>query len=194
MRLLLVGPPGSGKGTQARLLHERLNFQHIGTGDLLREAIKRNTPAGQHAKPFVDQGSLVPDTIVNEMVEELMSGKEHPDHFVLDGYPRTLTQATFLDGLLQRVHLELDAVVHLDVADEIIIERLAGEQGPPSDRGERSDDNEETIRRRLKIYHDNHDKILDHYENQGLVRKVPATESIETVYKKIVEVITSTAS
>lgn len=194
MRLLLVGPPGSGKGTQAKLLHERLNLNHVGTGDLLREAIQNNTPAGQHAKPFVDRGSLVPDSIVNEMIEELMSSEDHPKHFVLDGYPRTLKQARFLDELLERVHLELDAVIHLDVADEVIIDRLAGEHGPPSDRGQRSDDNEETIRRRLEIYHENHDRILDHYEKQRLVRKVPATAPIEDVYQRIVGEMNSAAS
>src|SRR6266481_5670627 len=131
MRLILLGPPGSGKGTQAKLLSERVGLEHIGTGDILREAIRRETPAGRRAKPFVDTGRLVPDDLVNELVADRFQRPDRPDRFVMDGYPRTVMQARAFDKVLERQHLPLTAAVSLLVDDEEIIRRVTGRWSCP---------------------------------------------------------------
>src|SRR5438067_11277094 len=131
MRLILVGPPGSGKGTQAKLLSSRLGLVHIGTGDILREAGRQNTPLGQVALPYMRSGQLVPDDLVNEIVAEYFRRDGRPDRFVLDGYPRTLAQAASFDQVLRQHFLDLQAVVHMIVEDEEIVRRLSGRWSCP---------------------------------------------------------------
>src|SRR5262245_21759627 len=126
MRVILIGPPGSGKGTQAKLLSERLGLVHIGTGDILREAMRLGTPAGHLAKPYVQSGRLVPDDLVNELVADLFRRDGRPDSFVLDGYPRTLAQAASFDQVLRQQFFNLDAVVVLTVHDDENVKRLSG--------------------------------------------------------------------
>src|SRR3954447_24920517 len=126
MRLILLGPPGCGKGTQAQLLSRNNRLEHIGTGDLLREAIRQKTPLGQRAEPFVKSGRLVPDDLVNDLVADRFRRPDRPERFVMDGYPRTLSQAAAFDKVLRAVGLELTAVVRLDVDDEVIVRRLSG--------------------------------------------------------------------
>jgi adenylate kinase len=212
MRLILLGPPGSGKGTQANLLHERLGLVHLSTGDILREAVRLGTPAGQRAKPYMDSGGLVPDDLVNEMVNARFRRDDRPERFLMDGYPRTLAQAASFDQALRQLSVAVDAVVLLDVPDEEVVRRLSGRwtcpkdgmtyhttSKPPRTPGvcdacgtalvQRSDDKEETIRARMKTYRQNTAGLIPHYRAQGLLREVPATGPVETVYANILRAL-----
>lgn len=219
MRLVLVGPPGSGKGTQAKRLVERLGLCYVGTGDILREAIRQQTPVGKIAGPLIRQGLLVPDPLVNDVVAELFRGTSRPDRFVLDGYPRTLAQAVAFDALLRQQYLRLDAVVNLVIGDDEVVRRISGrrtcpnpkcaaswhvEANPPKKPGEcdscgtalvlRDDDREETVRRRLGEFYKNTDALLDHYRRQGLVRDVSALDPVETIYANVVRALPAAAA
>ncbi len=214
MRLILLGPPGSGKGTQAKLLRERLGLEHIGTGDILRDAIRHLTPLGQRAKPFVEEGRLVPDELVNELVAERFAAPPRPERFVMDGYPRTLAQAVVFDDVLRRQSLGLSAVVLLRVDDGEIVRRLAGRwscpypgckrtyhttHNPPKRAGfcdadntalvQRDDDTEKTIRRRLQVYHGNTQQLIPHYRAQGLLREVNGQGPIEEIYSHMMQAL-----
>jgi adenylate kinase len=212
MRLILVGPPGSGKGTQAKLLSERLKLVHIATGDILREAMGLQTPAGLQAKPFVISGKLVPDDLVNELVADRFRRDDRPEAFVLDGYPRTLAQAASFDQVLRQQFLDLQRVVLLRVDDDEIVRRLSGRwtcpnckatyhpvSKPPRVAGvcdvcghtlvQRDDDKEPTIRRRLMVYHQNTTELIPHYQAQGLLREVAGQGDIEAIYGNIVQVL-----
>lgn len=214
MRLVLVGPPGSGKGTQAKRLCERLKLAYVGTGEILREAIRLKTPVGREVEPIIKQGLLVPDVVVNDLVAELFRRPTRPETFVLDGYPRTYSQSIAFDALLRQEYLTLDAVVNLTISDEEVVRRISGRRvcgkvgcglayhliaGPPKvadvcDKcGERlllrEDDREETVRRRLQEFHKNTDALIDHYARARLVRNVPATDPVETIYANIVKAI-----
>jgi adenylate kinase len=216
MRLILLGPPGSGKGTQAKLLSERLNLEHIGTGDILREAIRQETPAGRRAKPFVDTGKLVPDDLVNELVADRFQRPDRPDRFVMDGYPRTVMQARAFDRVLERQHLPLTAAVSLLVDDDEIIRRVTGRwscpkpnckrtyhdtSNPPKVRGvcdvdktqlvQRDDDRVETLRERLVVYHRNTVELFPYYRSQGLLVEVPGQGGIEDIYNKMMQALKS---
>src|SRR5262245_22382481 len=138
MRLVLIGPPGSGKGTQAQFLRQRLGLEYIGTGEILRDAIQRGTPMGKRVEPYMGDGRLVPDDEVNEVVAELFRRDDRPERFVTDGYPRTLAQAHAFDTLLRQQYLNLDAALNFVIADEEVIRRTC-------ERG-RDDDKEETAR------------------------------------------------
>src|SRR5256885_14686926 len=135
MRLILIGPPGSGKGTQAKLLSDRLHLAHIATGDILREAIRLRTSAGRKAKPFVRNGKLVPDDLVNQLVANRFRREDRPERFVMDGYPRTLAQAAAFDQLLRQQFLDIGAVPYLVVDDEEIVRRLSGRRICPKPPG-----------------------------------------------------------
>jgi adenylate kinase len=214
MRLILLGPPGSGKGTQAKLLCERLRLEHIGTGDILREAIRRETPLGLRARPFVDGGGLVPDDLVNEIVAERFHGEDRPEHFVMDGYPRTLAQAASFDQVLRQQFLDLSAVLFLIVDDEEIIRRVSGRWScpkpsckrtyhtvskPPKVPGfcdadntplvQREDDKPDKLRQRLRVYHSNITELLPHYRDQGLIREVSGQGSIDEVFARIMRAL-----
>ena len=208
--MIFLGPPGCGKGTQAALLRQRHNLEHIGTGDLLRAAIASKTPAGLRAQPYVVSGKLVPDDLVNDIIAERFERPDRPERFVLDGYPRTLAQAQALDALMARHKLPLTAVVLLNVSDEEIVRRLSGRwscpkpgcmatyhttRNPPKVPGvcdrcgtklvQREDDKEETVRARLVVYHENIREIMPHYRQQGLLREVSGVGEIEQIYQAI---------
>jgi adenylate kinase len=214
MRLILLGPPGCGKGTQANLLCQRLDLEHIGTGDLLREAIRFNTPVGQRARPYVESGQLVPDEVVNDLIAERFRRPDHPRRFVMDGYPRTVAQARAFDRVLAEAGLNLTNVVLLEVDDREIIRRLGGrwscpkpgcmatyhlENNPPRIPGvcdkdgttlvQRADDKPETVRARLVVYHKNTEELIPHYQAMGLLRRVSGTGDIEDVYANITKVL-----
>jgi adenylate kinase len=212
MRLILIGPPGGGKGTQAKLLSQKYQLCHISTGDILREAVRLNTPSGQRAQPFVASGRLVPDDMVNEIVNERFRRPDRPDRFVLDGYPRTVAQAQVFDKVLRDLKLPLAAVILVDVPDEDIVERLSGRWScpkckatyhtrfnPPKVAGkcdqcgttliQREDDKEATVRRRLQVYHQNNASLLDYFRAQGLLREVSGVGDIQTVYANIVRIL-----
>jgi adenylate kinase len=214
MRLVLVGPPGCGKGTQAELLVQRLGVTYVGTGDILREAIRRETPMGKRVEPIMEQGLLVPDPDVNDVVAELFRGPDRPDCFVMDGYPRTYSQAQAFDALLRQQFLSLDAVINLTIPDDEVIRRISGRRccaNPAcgvcfnvhykpskvankcdkcgSELVLRADDKEETVRRRLGEFHKNTEQLITHYRQQNLVRDVSATDSPEAIYQNIVKAI-----
>jgi len=210
MRLVLVGAPGSGKGTQAERLVERLSLKYVGTGDILRDAIKQQTDTGKIAKPLIDQGLLVPDPVVNDLVAELFR-RSRPERFVMDGYPRTYAQAIAFDALLRQQYLSLDAVILLTISDEEVERRITSRRcctnpacltsynlafRPPKTDGVcdkcgrplilRDDDKPETIRRRLVEFHRNTEQLLTHYRAAKLLREVPATDKVEVIYENIV--------
>ncbi len=214
MRLILLGPPGSGKGTQAQLLAARLGLEHIATGDLLRAAIRQGTPVGQRAKPFVESGRLVPDEVVNDLVAERFARTDRPGRFVMDGYPRTVEQAGVFDAMLQKAGLGLTGVALMSVDDEELVRRIGGrfacpnpackatyhaESKPPKVPGvcdlcgtaltQRADDRPETVRARLKVYRDQTAELVPYYRKRGLLREVAAVGEIESVYGSIVKAL-----
>lgn len=208
MRLILIGPPGSGKGTQAKQLCERNRLVHISTGDILREAVRVGTTAGKKAGPIMASGKLVPDELVNDVIAERFKCEDRPDRFVMDGYPRTLPQAAAFDAVLRQQILDLTGVVYLIVPDDAIIERAVHRRicpkdqtpyhvksNPPKVAGicdlcgtklvQRDDDQEATIRKRLKVYHDMTAELIPHYRRQGLLREVQGVGDIEEIYQNI---------
>jgi adenylate kinase len=212
MRLILLGPPGSGKGTQAQLLCKRLRLEHISTGDMLRDAKCRDTPLGRRAKPYMDSGRLVPDDLVNDIVADRFKGDNRPEHFVMDGYPRTLAQAVSFDQVLRQQYLDLTAVVQLSVDDAEIVRRLGGrwscptckasyheQSNPPRAPGvcdndgkalvQRDDDKPETVRERLRVYHAETEELIPHYAARGLLREAPGEGGIEQTYSAIMQVL-----
>jgi adenylate kinase len=212
MRLILVGPPGSGKGTQAKLLSSRLGLVHIGTGDILREAVRQNTPLGRIVVPYMRSGQLVPDDLVNEFVAEHFRRDDRPDRFVMDGYPRTLAQAVSFDQVLRQQFLDLTAVLLFLVDDQEIIARMTGRWScpqckatyhlvyhPPQKPGicdvcgtkliQRADDREETVRERLKVYHASTAELIPYYQSQRLLREVSGVGDIEQIYAHILQIL-----
>jgi adenylate kinase len=212
MRLILIGPPGSGKGTQAQLLCKRLKLEHISTGDILRDAIRRDTPFGRRASPYVQGGKLVPDELVNDLVADRFRGDDRPERFVMDGYPRTLAQAVSFDQALRQQFLDLTAVVQLAVDDAEIVRRLSGRwtcpvckatyhavSNPPRVAGlcdndgntlaQRDDDEPETVRERLRVYHAQTEELIPHYAARGLLREAPGEGDIEQTYSAIMQVL-----
>jgi adenylate kinase len=210
MRLLLVGPPGSGKGTQANLLAQQLNLAHLATGNLLREAVHRKTPAGLKAEPYLASGRLVPDELVNQMVAERFHQPDRPRRFVMDGYPRTRSQAVFFDESLRPLGLDLQGVIELTVDDESLVERLSNRRlcsnpncqtpfhlisRPPkvdnvcdvcgSPLIQRVDDNEATVRHRLAVYHQTSEDLLQHYRQQGELCQINGDQDMQAVLDDI---------
>jgi adenylate kinase len=210
MRLILFGPPGSGKGTQAGLLTQRLGLVHISTGDTLRQAIAQGTPAGRKAEPFIREGHLVPDELVNDLVAERFDRPDRPRCFVMDGYPRNLAQAASFDLVLQRYDLQLHGVVLPIVDDAELVRRLSGRrvctqcqtpyhvhyQAPRQPNAcdlcgapltQRPDDHEDTVRERLHVYHARTEELKPYYRACNLLREVPGTGGVEDIYAAIVE-------
>ncbi|EHM09760.1 adenylate kinase family protein [Thermanaerovibrio velox DSM 12556] len=206
MRVILLGPPGAGKGTQAAAVKERFQIPHISTGDMLREHVKEGTELGRKAKEYMDGGKLVPDDLIIAMMEDRLSKEDCAGGFLLDGFPRTLPQAEALDRLLSKMGIKLDGVVLLDVSDDVVVERLSGRRVcrscgaiyhvsfHPSSRGDlceacggelyqRDDDREEVIRRRLKVYHEQTAPLESYYEGKGLLRRVSGEGATDAVLK-----------
>lgn len=176
-RLLIVGPPGAGKGTQAERIVEKLGVPAISTGDIFRANVSNETELGVLAKSYMDKGEYVPDSVTNEMVESRLGEDDAANGFLLDGYPRTVAQVEALDGILEKLGVALDAVILLDVDREAIVQRLlqrGKEQG-------RSDDNEETIRRRIDVYGEQTTPLIDIYDKRGLVKRVDGMKDIDAV-------------
>ena len=176
-RIVLLGAPGAGKGTQAALLIEKLGIPHISTGDMLRAAVAAETPVGLKAKAVMDAGKLVGDDIVIAIAEERLGEPDAKKGFVLDGFPRTIAQAEALDGLLERLGSAIDCCLALTVDTEAVVQRLLKR----AEIEGRADDNEETIRERMSVYERQTAPLLDYYDAKGLVVKVSGMGSIEDV-------------
>ena len=171
MRLVLLGPPGAGKGTQAAILTEKLGVPHISTGDLFRANIGEGTPLGKEAKEYIDAGKLVPTDVTARMVEDRLSQDDAAEGFLLDGFPRTVEQADLLAEMLERHGVKLDGVINYQVDEETVVERMLA-------RG-RADDNEETIRTRLQVYRNETAPLIDHYGDA--VISIKAEGSVEEI-------------
>lgn len=212
MNLVLLGPPGSGKGTQGERLADRIGVPKYATGDILRDAVRRGTALGEDAKRHMDAGELVPDEVVLGLVREALMTPEASEGFILDGFPRTVAQAEGLQGLLEQRDAELDAVVYFDVPEEELIRRLAGRRvcpscgavfnvhsDPPAVAGTcdncgseletREDDREETVRNRLRVYHEHTEPLLRWYGKSSDLREVAAVGSLDEVYEKLLAAV-----
>ena len=185
MRLVLLGAPGSGKGTQATRLREHLQVPHISTGELLRAAVAAGTPLGLQAKAVMDAGNLVSDAIVLGMLEERFTQPDTRNGFILDGYPRNLAQANALDALLRKIDQPMDIAVQLDVDQDLLVDRLAGRAKAEG----RADDSPEAVRNRLKVYEEQTAPVVDFYRNQGKLAHLDGVGSLDEVFNRIIEAI-----
>lgn len=209
MNLVFLGPPGAGKGTQAKRLAQELGLKHISTGDILREAVKNETPLGKKAKEYMDRGELVPDELIIALIEEVMPPG---GGVIFDGFPRTIAQAEALDNMLKRKGLKLDKVILFDVDDEVVVDRLSGRRVCPScgavyhlkfnppkndevcDRCsvkliQREDDREEVVRNRLEVYRKQTAPLIEYYERKGILISLDASKEIEEVYQELKKVV-----
>jgi len=205
MRLVLLGPPGAGKGTQASVLCKKFNLMHMSTGDLLREAVKNNTPEGVQAKSYMDKGELVPDEIVAKMITEKLKNEEVSGGFILDGFPRTKNQAQILETALNDLKLPLDMVVYFETSEETILKRLTGRRIcrscgkifhiiniPPKKEGvcdvcggelyQRDDDKEETIKNRIEVYNKQTKELIDYYQQKKILNKASGDLDVEELF------------
>lgn len=208
MNLILLGPPGSGKGTQAKMMVEKYGVPQISTGDMLREAVKNRSTMGLKAKAYMDSGSLVPDDVVVSIVEERITGPDCSKGFLLDGFPRTIAQADALQSMLSRRGLKIDLVLSIEVDDEELIKRLTGRRtcmtcgepyhvifNPPKVDGrcdrcggelyQRDDDKEETIRNRISTYHRQTAPLIAYYSEKGLLRSIDGSGSPKEIFERI---------
>ncbi len=210
MHLVLLGPPGAGKGTQAKRLAQKLALPHISTGDILRQNVKDVTDLGKQAKGIMEKGLLVPDGLVAKMLDERFNNPDIKKGFILDGYPRTLSQAGTLDEILSRKKISVDLVVYLDTSDEVIIKRLTGRlvcskcganfhvaNMPPRVKGvcdscqgslyQRSDDNEGTVRKRLEVYKNEVASLIEYYKQAKKLHSLNADLDAQLVLDQIIE-------
>lgn len=213
MRIVLVGPPGAGKGTQAAFLAKNLSIPHISTGDLFRANISQGTELGKQAKAFMDAGNLVPDEVTIGMAHDRMTQSDAANGFLLDGFPRNVSQAEALDESLKADGQKLDAVLDLEVPEDEVVKRIAGRRicrndsshvfhvtySKPKTEGvcdvcggelyQRGDDKEETVRKRLDVYHRETEPIIDHYKAQGLVVTISALGKVDEVTKRAMDAL-----
>ncbi|AJE84980.1 MULTISPECIES: adenylate kinase [Streptomyces] len=213
MRIVLVGPPGAGKGTQAAFLAKNLSIPHISTGDLFRANISQGTELGKQAKAYMDAGNLVPDEVTIGMAKDRMDQPDAENGFLLDGFPRNVSQAEALDETLKDASMRLDAVLDLEVPEDEVVKRIAGRRicrkdsahvfhvtySAPKKEGvcdvcggelyQREDDSEETVRKRLEVYHTQTEPIIDYYRAQGLVVTIPALGKVDEVTKRAMDAL-----
>jgi len=208
LRLVLLGPPGSGKGTQAQQLENELKIPQVASGDLLRLAVRNKTPLGVQARRYMDQGTLVPDDLVVKLIEERLAAPDAAKGFILDGFPRTLAQAETLREMLERNHQAIDGVLALMVPDQDIIKRISGRRtckncgamyhtifDPPRNvnlcnkcNGElyqREDDAEDTVKMRLEVYDTQTRPLLNYYHDRGLLTRIDGVGSLDDVHRRI---------
>jgi adenylate kinase len=213
MRIVLVGPPGAGKGTQATLLAKTLSIPHVSTGDLFRDNISQGTELGLAAKSIMDAGKLVPDEVTIAMAKDRLAQPDTGNGFLLDGFPRNVAQAVALDEILTEWGIELDGVLDLEVPEDEVVRRIAGrrvcrnnsahifhaEYNPPAVPGvcdvcggelyQRGDDSEESVRVRLEVYHTQTEPIIAYYQKQGLVTTIPALGKVDEVTERAIEAL-----
>lgn len=209
LKLLFFGPPGAGKGTQAKMVAEEFNIEHISTGDILREAVSKGTELGKKAKAIMDRGDLVPDEIMNGLVKEKLI---ELDSFILDGYPRTLEQAQFLDRTLKELNKEIDAALLIDVSEEEVVKRISNRRvcpkcgkvynlitlKPKEDEKcdvcgtkivQRDDDKEEVVRGRYKVYKANTEPVIEYYRKNNKIITVNGDQDVEEVTKELFNIL-----
>jgi adenylate kinase len=210
MRLVLLGPPGAGKGTQASAIVKKYNIPHISTGDIFRANIKEGTDLGKKAKEYMDKGLLVPDELVVSLVEDRLNKADCDNGFLLDGFPRTVYQAEALDSVLTSKGIKLDRVVNIEADSKVLIERAIGRRickecgatyhikfHPPKVEGkcdndgtslfQRDDDVEETVATRIKVYLEQTKPLIDYYNQKGLILNIDGTKPIDEIFNQIVE-------
>ena len=208
MRLVIMGPPGAGKGTQAALIKNAYNIPHISTGDMFRDAISNQTALGLEAKKNIDKGMLVPDSVTISLVKERLSQDDCKKGFLLDGFPRTIAQAQALDEILKELNIKLDAVINIDVDFNVLVDRIIGRRvcpkcgasfhiknQPPKKDGicdecgatlvQRKDDTKETVVTRLDVYTNQTKPLLDYYNKQGIVKNVCGLGDIDVIFSNI---------
>ena len=190
MNIILLGPPGAGKGTQAQVLVEERGLVQLSTGDMLRAAVASDSGLGQEAKAVMDAGKLMPDEIVVQIISDRISEQDCASGFILDGFPRTTAQAEALDKMLEEKELPLDHVIEISVDDAILIDRINARVAQTPEAERRDDDNAETLKHRLAVYHEQTAPILPYYEGRGMLKKVDGMKSIEQVSKQIGAIIT----
>jgi adenylate kinase len=212
MRLILLGAPGSGKGTQASVLSEKLNIPHISTGDIFRSNIKSGTELGKKAKEFIDKGALVPDELTIDIIKDRLKQDDCKNGFILDGFPRTIPQADFLEDALSAMGIKLDAALNIDVDDKEIIKRLSGRRvcpncgasyhllfKPTKSDGicdscksgviQRDDDKEETVINRLKTYHNQTEPLIEYYNKKGIVKTAKGQDEVAQTSAEVLKVL-----
>ncbi|HIS33174.1 MAG TPA: adenylate kinase [Candidatus Limivivens intestinipullorum] len=212
MKIIMLGAPGAGKGTQAKKIAEKYQIPHISTGDIFRANIKNGTELGKKAKTYMDQGLLVPDELVVDLVVDRVGQDDCKNGYVLDGFPRTIPQAEALDAALEKLGEKMDYAINVDVPDENIISRMGGRRAcvgcgatyhvaynPPKTEnicdscGEklilRDDDKPETVKKRLDVYHEQTQPLIDYYKKAGILRDVDGTVDMEDVFKAIVGIL-----
>ena len=212
MRLIIMGPPGAGKGTQAAMIAERYSIPHVSTGDIFRKNLKEGTPLGLKVKEYMNKGLLVPDETVVEIVKDRLSEEDCRKGFLLDGFPRTVAQADALDQVLEEMNMELDHVINIDVAKEVLVEREVGRRvckkcgstyhvkyNSPSRPGlcdecggeliQRDDDKEETVTKRIEVYLEQTKPLINYYAGKGLLLSIDGGQDIAEVGEQIVKAL-----
>ena len=212
MKIIMLGAPGAGKGTQAKQIADKYSIPHISTGDIFRANIKNGTELGKKAKQYMDQGALVPDELTCDLVMDRIQQDDCKNGFVLDGFPRTIPQAEALDAALEKINEKMDYAIDVDVPDENIVNRMSGRRAclncgatyhlisiPPKVEGIcdrcgseivlREDDKPETVQKRLKVYHEQTQPLIDYYKNQGILKSVDGTQPMDEVFKAIVTIL-----
>lgn len=176
-RLIFLGPPGAGKGTQAQILSENHQIPHVSTGDILRTAVSQQTPLGEQAKGYMDRGELVPDALILNLIQHRLSYEDTANGWILDGFPRNVNQAAFLEKLLIQLEQNADCVLNLEVPDEVLVLRLLERK--------RKDDNEATIRRRLEVYHRDTVPVIDFYQQRETLKSIDGDRTMEEVTEQL---------
>jgi len=212
MKIIMLGAPGAGKGTQAKRIAQKYTIPHISTGDIFRANIKNGTELGKKAKEYMDQGLLVPDELTCDLVMDRIQQDDCKNGFVLDGFPRTIPQAEALDKALTKIGQKMDYAIDVDVPDENIVNRMGGrraclscgatyhvEFNPTKAEGVcdacgaqtvlRDDDKPETVQKRLTVYHDQTQPLIDYYKNQGILKSVDGTQPMEAVFQAIIGIL-----
>ncbi|MDG5767020.1 adenylate kinase [Balneolales bacterium ANBcel1] len=183
MRIIIFGPPGSGKGTQAKKVARHFEITHLSTGEIFRSAMEDSTDLGMRIKDFMDSGQLVPDQTVVDVVEQTIQNEDFQNGYIIDGFPRTMEQAVAFDDLLERRNESINAFISLHVPDDELISRMLN-------RGEgRSDDTRDKIRFRLKVFQEETAPVLDHYQHAGILRSVDGTGTVDEIFQRILSAL-----
>lgn len=191
MNIILLGPPGAGKGTQAKILVDDHGIVQLSTGDMLRAAVASGSELGQEAKAVMEAGKLMPDGIMVQIISDRIAEPDCSNGFILDGFPRTTAQAEALDEMLGEKGLPLDHVIEISVDDAVLIDRINARVAQTPEAERRDDDNEETLKHRLQVYHEQTAPILPYYESRGMLKKVDGMQPIDEVSKQIEAIITA---